>query len=316
MKNELDSNLAPSGHSYASGRSSRFFSRSRMIDELWNGLDQLKFAHELVDMDVSEVGSKLKDIRTKLSGAGLLLNLAAGSPANAEKEMAKLFGSFGPPRPRKPNVHDMESFRAFAEHKGKPEVFASPSLQVGFASVSFAAAPYGSPLQAAELVLSHLLSTGALWEDIRMKGGAYGAFAHPDSLEGVFLFSTYRDPGPLRSLEAFSSIIRDKASVKVSGNENKDSLDKAVIGAYSRETRPRTPAEKNLADFLRFLYGIEDNHRAQRLKDLVAANEDQINAVLKRLSLEESKTPVIIAGPADAEKAAARLGVEVQDLPV
>ncbi|MCL2070254.1 MAG: hypothetical protein FWH19_04635, partial [Treponema sp.] len=99
--------------------------------------------------------------------------------------------------------------------------------------------------------------------------------------------------------------------------------DKALIGAYSRETRPRSPAEKGMADFLRFLYGIEDRHRSRRLKGIIAVNEEQIDSARKRLSdqiralRETGQTwPVIIAGQAMAEKAAAQLGVEARNLPV
>jgi Zn-dependent M16 (insulinase) family peptidase len=315
MKNDLGSSLAPSGHYYAYVCSGRLFSRTRAVDELWNGLDQIIFAHKLVDLSLQEICAKLKAIQAGLAGAGLLVNFTGGNPAEAEREIGKRFGSFGPPRERNPASRNIENIFALSKIQnvpGKGEVFSSPSLQVGFAAISLRAAPFGSPLQAAELALSHLLSTGALWEEIRMKGGAYGAFAHPDHLEGPFSFSTYRDPNPLRSLEAFSSIIGKKEN----GILQKDSLDKAVIGTYAKETHPRTPAEKGLADFFRFLTGIEDSHRSQRLKDLIAVTEDQVEAVLKRLALNTEHTyPVIIAGKAEAEKAASKLGVEVFNLP-
>ena len=162
--------------------------------------------------------------------------------------------------------------------------------------------------------MSHQLSTGTLWEEIRMKGGAYGAFSHPDHLEGPFSFSSYRDPNPLRTLETFSSIIREPLRFEAM---DKKVLDKAVIGTYSRETRPRSPAEKGLADFFRFLYGIEDRHRSRRLKDIIAVSEDQIDAAYRRLASETGHIwPVIIAGKTEAEKAAIKLGVEVRNLPV
>ena len=47
-----------------------------------------------------------------------------------------------------------------------------------------------APGHPAELVLSHRLKTGFLWERIRMKGGAYGAFSMPNGLEGTFTFAT------------------------------------------------------------------------------------------------------------------------------
>ncbi|MCL2373814.1 MAG: insulinase family protein [Treponema sp.] len=327
MKNDLDSNMAPAGHMYASGRSSRLFSRSRHIEELWGGLDQILFAHKLAQMDAAEISAKLKSLQSRIAEAGVLVNLAGGATAQAEKEIGKRFGSFGPPRSRNPASIDKESFFGISQipnATGKGEVFASPSLQIGFAAISLNAAAFGSPLQAAELVLAHQLSTGALWERIRMKGGAYGAFAQPDSLEGNFSLATYRDPNPLRSLEAFSSILKEAAAAPENGNRdsaaeawNAEALTKAVIGAYARETRPRSPAEKSLADFFRFLYGIEDDHRSRRLKDLIAVSEDQTKAVLKRLAGETINAyPVIITGKAEAEKAAARLGAGIYSLPV
>ncbi|MCL2233109.1 MAG: peptidase M16, partial [Treponema sp.] len=298
----------------------RLFSRARCIDDVWSGLDQILFIHKLAAMDTAEVSAKLKAFQSRLASAGVLINLAAGgATAEAEKELGRRFGFFGPPRPRNPASIDGESFFGLSElsnPSGKGEVFASPSLQVGFAAISLKAAPAGSALQAADLVLSHQLSTGALWESIRMKGGAYGAFATPNSMETTFSFATYRDPNPLRSLEAFSSIITEAAAGSA-GTLDAKTLEKAVIGAYSKEIRPRTPAEKSLADFFRFLYGVGDNHRSRRLKAIVAVNEEQISAVLKRLASETGSTnPVIITGKAEAEKAAKRLGVELRELPV
>ena len=319
MKNDLDANLAPSGHLYASGCSGRLFSRSQGVDELWNGLDQLLFAHKLINMDTAEISARLESIQARLAGAGLIVNVSAGAPAEAEREIGKRFGFFGSPRPRRSETEDSGSFFSLSDIRklssGKGDVFASPSLQVGFAAITFRAEPYNSPLRGAELVLSHQLSTGALWEEIRMKGGAYGAFAQPNNLEGRFSLSSYRDPNPLESLEAFSSIIKSRAS----RDEilRKDAIEKAVIGAYAPETSPRTPSEKGFVDFLRFLVGIEDSHRTRRLRDLVAVTGDQVDAVLKRLAAEPvPANAVIIAGKPDAEKAAAYLGVKVRDLPV
>ena len=317
MKNDLDSSLAPSGSNYASGFSGRLFSRSRAVDELWSGLDQIIFAHRLSELSVSEISAKLTAIKVKLAGVGLLFNYTGNALAQTEKEIKKRFSCFGAPRPRNPASQDMANILSLSKiqaENGRTQVFASPSLQVGFASISLKAAPYGSALQAAELVLSHQLSTGALWEEIRMKGGAYGAYSQPDHLEGPFSFSTYRDPNPVRSLEAFSAILGDASTKEFL---DKAALTKAVIGTYSRETRPRSPAEKGIVDFFRFLYGIEDNHRRKRLKGIIDLTEEQIVAARKRLAAETGcNNAVIITGSSEAEKIAARLGVKVWNLPV
>jgi Zn-dependent M16 (insulinase) family peptidase len=326
MKNDMDSNFAPAGHSYAASRSERHFSRSKAVNELWFGISQLEFAHSLAKLDTTEIRDKLIGIRdTLVSRSGMIANLCGSSAAlnAALPSLEKRFSRFGAPRPRNPESENRESFLAVSDRSAgakdisapgqRAAIFSSASLQVGFAAQTLRSAPYGSYQQAAELALAHQLSTGALWEDIRMKGGAYGAFARPDALEGTFSFSTYRDPNPLRSLDTFNALFRETAKL----TPDEDSLVKAIIGVYARETRPRTSADKSITDFLRFLYGIEDIHRSRRLHDLIALQPEDIGKVLENLAAQDGNCfPVILAGKGAAEKTAAHIGAEVIELPV
>ena len=320
MKNEFDSGLAPSGHSFAAGRSGRFSSRSRQIEEIWNGLTQLEFVHRLAGLETAEICAKLQDLRDRIAEGGLIANLT-GSAAALKPGAALLagkFARFGAPSPRNPAAEAAPETEAGSAPAA--EVFASPSLQIGFAAMTLRAAPFDSPGQIAEMVLAHQLSTGALWEDIRMKGGAYGAFANPDSLEGCFSLATYRDPNPLRSLDAFQTILKNGAreqavsSAKNGGRE--DELVKAIIGCYARETRPHTAAEKGLTDFFRFLTGIGDGYRKRKLQGLIALSGDDIAAAFKTLASQNAVCPVIIAGTKSAEQAAGALGTDLNILPV
>ncbi|MCL1992480.1 MAG: insulinase family protein [Spirochaetes bacterium] len=313
MKNEYAASLAPMGHSYAAGRSGRFFSRSRHIDEIWGGISQLEFVMRLADFDIEAVAAKMNDLKQKIAAGGLVANLTCTKGAAQGAEFAKRFGRFGAPAPRLAG-------EAFSQAKA-PEVFFSPSLQVGFAAMCLTAAPFDSPGQSAQIVLSHYLSTGALWEDIRMKGGAYGAFASSDSFERCFSLASYRDPGPLRSLDAFQSILeKGRGDGGAAGGADgagisESELEKTIIGAYAKETRPRTPGEKSLMDFTRFLYGIENDYLERKLERLVAVSKGDIAAAFEELAVQKAQSPVIIGGAKIAEAAAAALGVEVKTLP-
>jgi Zn-dependent M16 (insulinase) family peptidase len=341
MKNDGDASLAPSGHSYASGRSGRYYSRSRAVDELWNGLGQIGFSHELAAMDTGELRDRMISLRDTLaSRAGVFINISAsGNPAGLPGEAlpgalkaVERAQRFGPPRPVNPPCRDKNAFLALIENAGTSsnsaggsaypaEVYASPSLQVGFAALSLPSSVYGTPEQAAELVLSHELSTGALWESIRMIGGAYGAFASSDSLEGVFSLATYRDPEPLRSLSVFPEILKKREAAGI----GEDSLEKAIIGTFSRELRPRTPAEKGFSDMLRFLYGIHESQRRQRMEALIRVQAAETSKIAERLARDAlagdaGRRPqgprVIITGTKAAERAAKELGAELITLPV
>jgi Zn-dependent M16 (insulinase) family peptidase len=145
-----------------------------------------------------------------------------------------------------------------------------------------------------------------------MKGGAYGAFVNSDSLENCVSFATYRDPAPLRSLDAVSSILKNSAY----GECQEDYLVKSIIGCYAKETRPKTGAENGLVDFYRFLYGIEDSYRKRKLERLVSASTGGIAEAFASLDIRSTSGTVIIAGIKTAQLAAKELGVEVQMLPV
>jgi Zn-dependent M16 (insulinase) family peptidase len=321
MKNDVDLSLAPHGHTYAAGRSSRHFSRSRVVDELWSGLDQLNFAHTVADLDVAEVRDRLTAIRDRLRAGGFIANLT-GSAETLEKTRKHLethWRDFGPPKPRNPAGLVGLPETGPVGFVPEPEVYVSPSLQVGFAALALPGAAFPRREHVAETVLGHQLSTGALWEDIRMKGGAYGAFAYADGSEKVFNLSTYRDPAPLRSLGAFTAILRDRAGASAADTTSlEDALEKAIIGRYAKETQPRTAAEKGGIDFSRFLYGVDSCHREMKLRALIDISEEEVAEAARRLadSTDSPLTPVVIAGAKAAREAAERLGVEPRELPV
>jgi Zn-dependent M16 (insulinase) family peptidase len=314
MKNGIRSSLAPGGHHYASSRANRYASASTQTDETWNGLTQLFFVHRLAEMDTAEIAAKLNKMRDSIVSGGLITNLAGSADAlkSGGNLIARQLKGFSPPKNRVVSADVSGGF-------SNPEVFASPSLQVGFAAMTLRAAEYDTLAQTAETVLAHQLSTGALWENIRMKGGAYGASASSNGLEHCFSLSTYRDPNPLRSLDTFSAILKDSAA-NAADFSKADNLEKMIIGCYANETRPRTPSEKSINDFLRFLSRIDDGCRRRKLERLINISENDISAALgdlaSQLASQKPSACVVIAGMNSAEQAAKTLGVEIQLLPV
>jgi Zn-dependent M16 (insulinase) family peptidase len=327
FKNTLDASLAPAGHQYGAIRAGRYFSRARAVEELWNGLSQIEGIHTFATLDDAALAAPLIRIRDTLaSKAGLLVNLTgSGETLEASfKALEQRFRRFGPPRSR--NLHTVGS-EPFFSLLGEPkpavfghEVYSSSSLQVGFAAMSLPAACLGTKENAVESVLAHGLSTGALWETIRMKGGAYGAYAHSDGLERHFSLSTYRDPNPLRSLDAFSALF-SATEDRVSPWFDAEFLEKAVIGTYAKKIHPQVSAEKGFSDLLRFLYGIPVQYPFQMRSYVIGVSLEEITCAARRLAgytQEPAKNTrmVILAGPGTAEKAAAALGVPLRSLPV
>ncbi|MCL2765580.1 MAG: insulinase family protein [Treponema sp.] len=309
MKNEINSSLAPAGHVYSSSRAGRFNSHSKKAEEKWSGISQIEFVHYLAKLETDEIIKKLEDIQKKINAAGLIANITGNALDIAGREIAQRFGKFGPPVP---SIKKTET----GEIAPKAEVFASRTLQVGFAALTLNSAPFDTVEQVAEMVLTHQLSTGALWEDIRMKGGAYGAFVNSDCLENSMSFATYRDPNPLRSLDIFSGLLKNDSPSYLRQSSNESYLEKSIIGCYSKVTRPRTAAEDGLVDFYRFLYGVEDSYRRNKLERLISVTQENVAAAFAALGSKKQSYPVIIAGEKMAQEAAKALCTDVKILPV
>jgi hypothetical protein len=92
-------------------------------------------------------------------------------------------------------------------------------------------------------------------------------------------------------------------------------LEKAIIGTYSKEVRPRTGSEKGMTDFMRLLTGITDPARKRKLDFMVNLRERDLVSAAERLYENlNSANATVLAGSAQAEQVAQTLGVTVQSL--
>jgi Zn-dependent M16 (insulinase) family peptidase len=129
-------------------------------------------------------------------------------------------------------------------------------------------------------VLGHLLSTGYLWEKVRMEGGAYGAFSYSRNTDGLFLFGSYRDPNIASTLRAFQEGLKYVEG----GALGDDEVEKAVIGTIGREDRPIDPGEKGFVSLQRRLHGVTDEARQARRQRLIATDAGSVCAAARLLS--------------------------------
>lgn len=108
--------------------------------------------------------------------------------------------------------------------------------------------PEGVRFNGAHRVAERIISLEYLWNEIRVKGGAYGG-AMRTYRDGGINFSSWRDPNPARSFEIFSGAGKALGDFVVAGN----SIEKYQVSAYSRTDQcqsPRQQANTTLALYL------------------------------------------------------------------
>ena len=321
LRNDMKSALIPGGHQFAMLRAAGMISEPVAKEEEWRGITQLLFLEKLaknLDAELPRVAAALERIRADLLVRPLLLAnatavgecfpeitravdiLAARLPARSAHAAVTPAGT--PERPAPSGT----------EVKGESLV---ASASVGYVARALPGFRYEHPLNGPVAVLGHLLSTGYLWEKVRMEGGAYGAFSYPRNMDGLFLLGSYRDPNISATLRAFNEGLKLMESGPLDGVE----VDKAVIGTIGREDRPIDPGEKGFVCMQRKLHGITDDARQARRTSLLSVQRQGIAAAARELIQTSSRgfTAVIASRRSlqDAVSQVPELGGRVTDLP-
>lgn len=269
--NDLKSSLLPGGHSYVMIRGGSRFSSSARREDLMYGIGQLQFLEALKERDgrLDELSRVMKSLRRRIFRLDNLTLSVVGDEEILERRSDALRGFW------RENLGSSADPSAEIYLPGNELPPAAPALKeaeglgiaamVGYVGKTIRGADMESEGYISESLLSQLMKTGPLWEKIRMKGGAYGAFSSNSGLDRTFTFATYRDPEIGASLDAFRESLEE-----FSGFDDAEELDKAVISVAGKELKPQSPSEKGMIAMKRRLYSISDSLR-QRNRDRLLA---------------------------------------------
>ena len=299
LRNDFRSSIVPSGHIYASLRAASKHSLASAWEDFWYGVEQLKFLQRACEDEngAQKASNALIAIQKELIRRGNLALAVTADPVDLKKALADVFEITESLEDGKPEGRGTPPlFR----HESRGESLSTASA-VSYSALSIPAPILGSREHACSGLLAHILRTGYLWENIRMKGGAYGAFASISGMEGTFTFSTYRDPSILPSLSSF------RKSLEWAADELDDeAVNMAVIASVGKELRPLSPGERGLVAFKRRLYGISDEIRRKRRTYQLAADAAEVRREAENLlGFWEERSVSVIAGSEALDEAAA-----------
>ncbi len=310
MRNDLKSSLVPAGSHYAALRAGGHLSPALAIEEQWKGISQYIWINEVcrdLQRDLPDLAASLGTLRASLlSPSGLTVNLTCGRSAldRVIPVVGDLVAALGRTQPGQEESGESEGPNQVGAENGPAVETLVGSMNVNFVAHAIPGSPFGSVENAHETVLAHFLTTGFLWERIRMQGGAYGASASANGLEALFGFSSYRDPNTLDTLEAFREGLRSAAR----DNFDRDAFEKIVLGAAGKEERPMAPGEKGFVVLKRELLGIKDDGRQARRDALIDCTPQQISASAQRLLARfDSGVTAIVTHPQAVQRDKQRL---------
>ena len=258
----FESSLAGRGNGLVASRLGAALNPAAWAGEASGGIEYLFFLRELikrVDSDWPSVEAALVRIRDMLiDRSSMVVNVTTdgaiwdGLRPTLEAFVANLPTALGAPL-------DWPTAQLQSEGLTFPG-------QVNYVSKGANLYPLGYVHSGASSVALRHLNTTYMWDRVRVQGGAYGGSASLDPFSGTFLFTSYRDPNLLQTLDAY-----DGAAAFLKGGVGEQDLVRSIIGAIGTIDTYRLPDAKGFQSLMWELTGTTEESRQKRRDEVLGA---------------------------------------------
>ena len=295
LKSRLQMSFLSSGHTTAALRSLSYTSPIAKFKDDTDGIGYYEVVKEIeedFEGHKEELIRSLKAIAAKIFRADNMMVSYTSSEEGLEP-MEKAFSAVGS------RLHDTTDAGADADAAGTDEVSGPCILHCrkrneGFktsSKVQYVArtgnfidggAEYTGALQ----ILKVILSYDYLWQNIRVKGGAYGCMSNFNRIGEGYLIS-YRDPNLKKTMEIYEGVVDYLKNFNVSDRD----MNKFIIGTISNIDRPMNPSAKGSRSMNLYMNRVtEDMIRTERSQILDADQADirELAKVLEAMLKEHS----------------------------
>lgn len=151
------------------------------------------------------------------------------------------------------------------------EGFTIPA-QIGFAAIAGNVFKSSGNYSGVAKVAAQILTYDYLWNDVRVKGGAYGVNMSP-APDGDVAFSSYRDPSPSRSLGSF----RACPEVLKKFVQNGESAEKYIISTIANNEPLLTPRAEGELAARRYLCGISRSDVEKEREEILSTTSKSLS---------------------------------------
>lgn len=299
----MEQSFANEGHVRAMNRLSSYEFKSGVLKEAMGGVDFYRFLCDLIDNfdeRFDALQSRLRDVCSRVFTKRDVVASFTGSKADREI-FFHMAGDFG--LPGEARIFDGKpSTPAFGEKIPEPvmkrEAFIVPSdvCYVAKGSDVGALGAYAGEWQ----VLASALSFDYLWNEVRVKGGAYGV-GFRRTPEGFGRFYSFRDPAVDPTLERFDAAGSWLASFDPSEEEMEGYI-VSTVASHDAPAKPRQVARRQDAQFFcEKPAGYREWLRAEKL----ATTPEKLRACSTALDEVAQRGSICVFGGEDVVRASA-----------
>ena len=189
------------------------------------------------------------------------------------------------------------------------EAFVAPA-QINYVGKAANIYDQGYVYHGSASVILRYLRMGYLWEQVRVRGGAYGAFCMLDRLGGTLVCASYRDPNVDQTLAAYDGMAEFLRGFK----PDKAQLTQAIVGAVGDLDSYLLPDAKGSQSLARWLTGDTDEIRQQMREEILGTTERHFTQFAEVLAEAARQGAICVLGGPKTEEAAQAHGWAAQRL--
>jgi len=306
LKSRMQANIMSAGHQVAAGRACAYFSKAAVLQEVISGLPCYKLV-EALEKDFEGQKEKfveaLKGLCTYLFTKENVMFDFTGDEAEyavfqskAEELMKELPSSNGCIDP-------------FTVSLGKKNEGLCNASMVQYVCRAGNFRQEGLDYTGALKVLRVIMGYDYLWNNVRVKGGAYGCMSSFGK-SGDSYFVSYRDPNLKKTVDVF-----EKAAEYVENfSPDERSMTQYIIGAISELDTPQQPAAKALRSLSAYMTKQTKEDFQKERDELLAADKEAIQGLAKYIRAFMKDDYLCVVGNEEKIKEEAGLFHQVENM--
>lgn len=209
--------------------------------------------------------------------------------AKFEEAMSSFIGKLDDfEKKNKADVSTLEKYRP--DVKYRKTAFSTPA-EIQYAAVSGSYKDVPDVNDGAMTVTRHLLSYGYLWNEVRVKGGAYGVMCS-FAQSGTGYFMSYRDPNLTETNEVYKGV---PAYLEQFDADERDMM-KYMIGTISEMDTPLTPRAKGSRSYRSYKTGYTEADMQTERDQVLATDQKKVREAAKMVEAILSDDKICVLG--------------------
>jgi hypothetical protein len=277
LKARLQTGLSAAGHSVASTRALSYVSRTSFYQDATGGIACFRVIEEYeshFDEKKGELIAKLKEIVSRIFTAErLLVSITCEDKDFAAVKKAVLELKDDLYEEKSPVKNAAERTLPDWKPELKNEGFMDAS-QVQYVARAGNFIDHGFEYNGALRILKVIMGYDYLWNNIRVKGGAYGCMNGYAS-NGDTYFVSYRDPNLSKTNDVYEGIPAYLESFTADERE----MTKYIIGTVSDMDAPLNPNAKGMRSMTAYMQGVELADIQKERNQVIDATQEDIRAL-------------------------------------